>query len=33
MGIDDPEFISLMDEIEDVERKLLAHPLHKVYAS
>ncbi|KAH7674653.1 RNA helicase protein [Dioscorea alata] len=29
MGIDDPEFISLMDEIEDVERKLLAHPLHK----
>jgi hypothetical protein len=31
MGIKDPEIVELVNQIEDLERKLHAHPLHKVY--
>ena len=30
MGIEDPEFVELVNQIEELERKLFAHPLHKV---
>lgn len=30
MSIQDPEFIKLVDQIEELEQKLVAHPLHKV---
>lgn len=29
MGIEDPEFVELVNQIEELERKLFAHPLHK----
>ncbi|KAK6941218.1 rRNA-processing arch domain [Dillenia turbinata] len=29
MGIQDPEFVELVNQIEELERKLFAHPLHK----
>ncbi|CAK9170681.1 unnamed protein product [Ilex paraguariensis] len=29
MGIEDPEFVELVNQIEKLEQKLLAHPLHK----
>ncbi|XP_058068474.1 DExH-box ATP-dependent RNA helicase DExH10 [Magnolia sinica] len=29
MGIDDPEFVDLVNQIEELEQKLVAHPLHK----
>ncbi|KAK9269473.1 hypothetical protein L1049_001248 [Liquidambar formosana] len=29
MGIEDPEFIELVNQIEELEQKLFAHPLHK----
>uniref|UniRef100_A0A0D6QTS0 Helicase C-terminal domain-containing protein n=1 Tax=Araucaria cunninghamii TaxID=56994 RepID=A0A0D6QTS0_ARACU len=29
MGIDDPDFVNLVREVEEVEQKLLAHPMHK----
>ncbi|CAM8923296.1 unnamed protein product [Rhodiola kirilowii] len=29
MGIEDPEFVELMNQIEELEKKLLAHPVHK----
>lgn len=31
MGIKDPEIVELVNQIEELERKLHAHPLHKVY--
>lgn len=31
MGIKDPEIVELVNQIEELERKLYAHPLHKVY--
>lgn len=31
MGIKDPEIVALVNQIEELERKLHAHPLHKVY--
>lgn len=30
MSIEDPEIVELVNQIEDLERKLYAHPLHKV---
>ncbi len=30
MGIEDPEIVELVNQIEELERKLYAHPLHKV---
>ena len=33
MGIEDSEIVELVNEIEELERKLYAHPLHKVYPS
>lgn len=30
MGIEDPEFVDMMSQIEELEKKLFAHPLHKV---
>lgn len=32
MGIDDPEFVELANQIEELEQKLFSHPLHKVHA-
>ncbi|KAL8040061.1 hypothetical protein ABFX02_10G075600 [Erythranthe guttata] len=29
MGIDDPEFVKLADQTEELEQKLFSHPLHK----
>lgn len=29
MGIEDPEIVELVNQIEELERKLLSHPLHK----
>uniref|UniRef100_A0A0C9RKJ1 TSA: Wollemia nobilis Ref_Wollemi_Transcript_13665_3749 transcribed RNA sequence n=1 Tax=Wollemia nobilis TaxID=56998 RepID=A0A0C9RKJ1_9CONI len=29
MGIDDPDFVKLVREVEEVEQKLLSHPMHK----
>lgn len=29
MGIEDPEFVELVNQIEELEQKLFAHPLHK----
>lgn len=29
MGIEDPELVELVDQIEELEKKLFAHPLHK----
>nr|GMC58442.1 DExH-box ATP-dependent RNA helicase DExH10 [Ipomoea batatas] len=29
MGIEDPEFVDMMSQIEELEKKLFAHPLHK----
>jgi len=29
MGIDDPDFVQLLREVEGLEKKLLAHPFHK----
>lgn len=29
MGIEDPEFVELVNQIEELEKKLLSHPLHK----
>ncbi|OVA19288.1 Helicase [Macleaya cordata] len=29
MGIEDPEFVELINQIEELEKKLFAHPLHK----
>ncbi|KAL6985027.1 Helix-loop-helix protein 2 [Sarracenia purpurea var. burkii] len=29
MGIEEPEFVDLVNQIEELERKLFAHPLHK----
>ncbi|KAL0338793.1 UNVERIFIED_CONTAM: DExH-box ATP-dependent RNA helicase DExH10 [Sesamum angustifolium] len=29
MGINDPEFVELANQIEDLEQKLFSHPLHK----
>lgn len=31
MSIEDPEIVELVKQIEELERKLYAHPLHKVY--
>lgn len=31
MNIEDPEIVELVKQIEELERKLYAHPLHKVY--
>jgi nitrate/nitrite-specific signal transduction histidine kinase len=31
MGIKDPEIVELVNQIEELERKLHAHTLHKVY--
>lgn len=33
MGIEDSEIVELVNQIEELERKLYAHPLHKVYPS
>ncbi|RWV84037.1 hypothetical protein GW17_00054284, partial [Ensete ventricosum] len=30
MGIKDPEFVSLVNQIEEIEQKVFAHPLHKL---
>ena len=30
MGIDDPDFIQLVKEVEGLEQKLFAHPFYKV---
>lgn len=30
MGIKDPEFVNLVNQIEEIEQKIFAHPLHKV---
>lgn len=30
MSIEDPEIVELVKQIEELERKLYAHPLHKV---
>ena len=30
MGIEEPEFVELVHQIEELEQKLFAHPLHKV---
>lgn len=29
MGVDDPEFVTLANQIEELEQKLFSHPLHK----
>ncbi|XP_077215010.1 DExH-box ATP-dependent RNA helicase DExH10-like [Tasmannia lanceolata] len=31
MGIEDPEFVELVNQIEELEQKLFAHPLHKSF--
>ena len=31
MSIEDPEIVELVKQIEELERKLYSHPLHKVY--
>lgn len=30
MGIEEPEFVDLVDKIENLEQQLLSHPLNKV---
>lgn len=30
MGVDEPEFVELANQIEELEQKLFTHPLHKV---
>lgn len=30
MGIEDPEIVELVNQIEALEQRLYAHPLHKV---
>lgn len=30
MGIEDPEIVQLIRQIEELEKKLISHPLHKV---
>jgi ATP-dependent RNA helicase DOB1 len=31
MGVKDPEFVEFMNQIEELEQKLFAHPLNKVW--
>lgn len=33
MGVDEPEFVELASQIEELEQKLFTHPLHKVCES
>lgn len=33
MGIEDPEFVELANQIEELEQKMFSHPLHKVCES
>lgn len=31
MKIEDPEIVELVKQVEELEKKLFAHPLHKVH--
>lgn len=33
MGIEDPEIVQLVNQIEELEKKLFSHPLHKVFVT
>ena len=33
MGIEEPEFVDLVNQIEKLEQQLLSHPLNKVWAT
>lgn len=33
MGIEEPELVELVNQIEKIEQQLISHPLHKVVIS